>query len=167
MYSLPCRRKRKNNKLYYYLVESARADGRARIVEQAYLGSATFAATTTCMSCYIWRCQKQPRNPKADVFSEVATADSPGARLRHLSGCGLDESQAPLCGNKMRNGRVTQNDTISQTIGLVTAMGVCINSEKIHNAPTAAERATRGLRAENTTHYSHIGGATIRSRPQE
>ena len=118
MYSLPCRRKRKNNKLYYYLVESARADGRARIVEQAYLGSATFAATTTCMSCYIWRCQKQPRNPKANVFSEVATADSLGARLRRHSGCELDESQAPLCGNKMRNGQVTQNDTISQTTGL-------------------------------------------------
>jgi hypothetical protein len=92
MYSLPCRRKRKNNKLYYYLVESARADGRARIVEQAYLGSATFAAATTCMSCYIWRCQKQRRNPKANVFSEVATADSLGARLRYHSGCELDES---------------------------------------------------------------------------
>ena len=32
--------KKKGNKLYYYVAESARVDGRPRIVEQTYLGSA-------------------------------------------------------------------------------------------------------------------------------
>ena len=32
--------KKKGNKLYYYVVESARVDGRPRIVHQAYLGTA-------------------------------------------------------------------------------------------------------------------------------
>jgi len=32
--------KKKGNQLYYYVVESARVDGRPRIVHQAYLGSA-------------------------------------------------------------------------------------------------------------------------------
>src|SRR5467141_2283541 len=32
--------KKKANKLYYYVVESARVDGKPRIVHQAYLGSA-------------------------------------------------------------------------------------------------------------------------------
>jgi hypothetical protein len=33
-------KKKKGNRLYYYLVESARVDGRPRIVYQAYLGTA-------------------------------------------------------------------------------------------------------------------------------
>src|SRR5438477_1459756 len=33
-------RKKKGNRLYYYLVESARVDGKPRIVHQAYLGTA-------------------------------------------------------------------------------------------------------------------------------
>ena len=33
-------KKKKGNRLYYYLVESARVDGRPRIVHQAYLGTA-------------------------------------------------------------------------------------------------------------------------------
>jgi hypothetical protein len=32
--------KKKGNKLYYYVVESARVDGKPRIVHQAYLGTA-------------------------------------------------------------------------------------------------------------------------------
>ena len=32
--------KKKGNKLYYYVVESARVDGQPRIVHQAYLGTA-------------------------------------------------------------------------------------------------------------------------------
>ena len=36
-HSLP---RRKGNKLYYYLVESARVEGKPRIVHQAYLGTA-------------------------------------------------------------------------------------------------------------------------------
>src|SRR5882672_12401529 len=32
--------KKKANKLYYYVVESARVDGKPRIVHQAYLGTA-------------------------------------------------------------------------------------------------------------------------------
>ena len=32
--------KKKGNKLYYYVVESARVDGKPRIVQQTYLGSA-------------------------------------------------------------------------------------------------------------------------------
>jgi hypothetical protein len=32
--------KRKGNKLYYYVVESARVDGKPRIVHQGYLGTA-------------------------------------------------------------------------------------------------------------------------------
>jgi hypothetical protein len=32
--------KRKGNKLYYYVVESARVEGKPRIVHQAYLGTA-------------------------------------------------------------------------------------------------------------------------------
>ena len=32
--------KKKGNQLYYYVVESARVDGRPRIVHQSYLGSA-------------------------------------------------------------------------------------------------------------------------------
>jgi hypothetical protein len=32
--------KKKGNRLYYYLVESARVDGKPRIVHQAYLGTA-------------------------------------------------------------------------------------------------------------------------------
>jgi transposase len=43
-YVLPCMasliKKKKGNRLYYYLVESARVDGRPRIVHQAYLGTA-------------------------------------------------------------------------------------------------------------------------------
>jgi transposase len=43
-YVLPCMaslvKKKKGNRLYYYLVESARVDGRPRIVNQAYLGTA-------------------------------------------------------------------------------------------------------------------------------
>ena len=31
--------KKKGNKLYYYVVESARVDGQPRIVHQAYLGN--------------------------------------------------------------------------------------------------------------------------------
>src|SRR5665811_1908890 len=41
---LPCMAsliaKKKGNKLYYYVVESARVDGQPRIVHQAYLGTA-------------------------------------------------------------------------------------------------------------------------------
>src|SRR6202451_798744 len=41
---LPCMAslvaKKKGNKLYYYVVESARVDGKPRIVHQAYLGTA-------------------------------------------------------------------------------------------------------------------------------
>src|ERR1700734_596816 len=41
---LPCMAslvaKKKGNKLYYYIVESARVDGKPRIVRQAYLGTA-------------------------------------------------------------------------------------------------------------------------------
>src|SRR5437773_5692864 len=33
-------KKKKGNRLYYYLVESARVDGQPRIVHQAYLGTA-------------------------------------------------------------------------------------------------------------------------------
>src|ERR1700731_3737955 len=33
-------KKKKGNRLYYYLVESARVDGKPRIVHQAYLGTA-------------------------------------------------------------------------------------------------------------------------------
>src|SRR5437879_7961289 len=33
-------KKKKGNHLYYYLVESARVDGKPRIVHQAYLGTA-------------------------------------------------------------------------------------------------------------------------------
>src|SRR2546426_11025160 len=32
--------KKKGNKLYYYVVESARVDGKPRIVQQTYLGTA-------------------------------------------------------------------------------------------------------------------------------
>jgi hypothetical protein len=32
--------KKKGNKLYYYVVESARVDGKPRMVHQAYLGTA-------------------------------------------------------------------------------------------------------------------------------
>ncbi len=32
--------KKKGNKLYYYVVESARVEGKPRIVHQAYLGTA-------------------------------------------------------------------------------------------------------------------------------
>ena len=32
--------KKKGNKLYYYVVESARVEGQPRIVHQAYLGTA-------------------------------------------------------------------------------------------------------------------------------
>jgi len=32
--------KKKGNKLYYYVVESARVDGQPRIVQQTYLGTA-------------------------------------------------------------------------------------------------------------------------------
>jgi transposase len=43
-YVLPCMasliKKKKGNRLYYYLVESARVDGHPRIVHQAYLGTA-------------------------------------------------------------------------------------------------------------------------------
>jgi transposase len=43
-YVLPCMaslvKKKKGNRLYYYLVESARVDGQPRIVHQAYLGTA-------------------------------------------------------------------------------------------------------------------------------
>src|SRR5260221_4741042 len=41
---LPCMAslvaKKKGNKLYYYVVESARVDGKPRIVQQTYLGTA-------------------------------------------------------------------------------------------------------------------------------
>ena len=41
---LPCMAslvaKKKGHKLYYYVVESARVDGKPRIVHQAYLGTA-------------------------------------------------------------------------------------------------------------------------------
>ena len=44
LYVLPCMasliKKKKGNRLYYYLVESARVDGQPRIVHQAYLGTA-------------------------------------------------------------------------------------------------------------------------------
>jgi len=44
MYVLPCMasliKKKKGNRLYYYLVQSARVDGQPRIVHQAYLGTA-------------------------------------------------------------------------------------------------------------------------------
>ncbi len=60
--------KKKANKLYYYVVESARVDGKPRIVHQAYLGTAEKVAalvkdwrprmTTrwTAPSCVCWIC---------------------------------------------------------------------------------------------------------------
>ena len=37
--------KKKGNKLYYYVVESARVEGKPRIVHQAYLGTAEQEST--------------------------------------------------------------------------------------------------------------------------
>jgi len=40
--------KKKGNQLYYYVVESARVDGKPRIVHQAYLGTADKVVATCC-----------------------------------------------------------------------------------------------------------------------
>ena len=53
-------KKKKGNRLYYYLVESARVDGKPRIVHQAYLGT-------------------------AEKVAELIEQKSPGSPLRHLA----------------------------------------------------------------------------------
>jgi hypothetical protein len=49
--------KKINGKIYYYLVVSARVDGKPRIVEQKYLGTAEdiAAALSTCWDCPVVR----------------------------------------------------------------------------------------------------------------
>ena len=57
--------KRQGNKTYYYLVESARVNGKPRIVSQRYLGSAAEIAA-------VWR-RRAPASRTALVISPSAT----------------------------------------------------------------------------------------------
>src|ERR1017187_9279051 len=65
--------KKKANQLYYYVVESARVDGKPRIVQQTYLGTAERVAALV-----------QDRTAPVPIAASAIEFGLPGASLRSL-----------------------------------------------------------------------------------
>src|SRR5438477_13097281 len=77
--------KKKANKLYYYVVESARVDGQPRIVQQTYLGTADKLAALL-----------KDRTAPVPVSASVRGFGLPGALWLSARRCGVWTGWGPM-----------------------------------------------------------------------
>src|ERR1035441_7949409 len=79
-------KKKKANTIYYYVVESARVDGKPRIVHQTYLGTAESVARLA-----------QDRSAPIPLSATTVDFGLPGALWQRPDGCGPGHGASGQC----------------------------------------------------------------------